>query len=225
MSRLLNYSLGTSTEKQKHKYEVRTSQTWMSHCAGLEVCSLVCSHLAAVWTSRTEPLIEFIPQTGVLAGRFIWGLSSLLCKTVQCSSCYCLLSVGGGVNMVSPYQHNLCSSCYLPLWSQTKDEERWSIGCCLWEMSDWYVSGWCRLPALHFDKCQRGWRLMQTISSSVHRWDSGLRAAGRPHRGYVPEEVGSLQKVKTSKEEPQPTFTGDLFSLWLLLMPLYKTKD
>lgn len=150
----------------------------------------------------------------------------LLCKTEKCSLCYCLLSVGGGVNMVSPYQHNLCSSCYLPLWSQTKDRERWRIGCCLWETSDWYVSGWCRLHALNFDECQRRWRLMQTISSSVHRWET-LRVAGRPHRGYVPVEVESWQKVKTSNEEPQlnPPSQGDLCSLWLLVMPFYKTTD
>lgn len=51
--------------------------------------------------------------------------SSLLSfSVIMCSvtgSGYCLLSVGGGVNMFSPYQYNLCSSCYLPLWSQQKE--------------------------------------------------------------------------------------------------------
>lgn len=68
-----------------------------------------------------EPLIEFIPQTGASAG------PPLLCNNVQCSSDCCLLSEGGEEVWICPppllYQYNLCSSCYLPLWSGTKDTE------------------------------------------------------------------------------------------------------
>lgn len=118
-SRLLSRGLGASAEEQKtqtHTVCIKSEASEHELHGSMRLCAVTvspCSRSAAVWESRTERLIEFTPQTGA-PGRTFHFRSCPLRPTACCQR-------GGRCEF--SYRYNLCSSCYLPLSSPTKDRE------------------------------------------------------------------------------------------------------
>lgn len=116
------------------------------------------SHLAAIWSSRTEPLIEFIPLTGAPAGLFISGLSSLSCSVVMCNAGRAAVrwrrcEYVPNINITSA----AAAICHSDL---NKRRERWRI-VVYGEISEWHVSldeEWCKqwAPVCTWDE-RLGW--------------------------------------------------------------------